>query len=69
MQTAKEDIHDDEDISTETIVAPPLEEEEEELYENDVPRLPVEAAEDDIEDEEKFYFQKFLATRRGRQAS
>ena len=66
MQTAKEDIHDDEDISTETIVAPPLEEEEEELYENDVPRLPVEAAEDDIEDEEKFYFQKFLATRRGR---
>ena len=73
MQTAKEDIHDDEDISTETIVAPPLEEEEDQLYDNDVPRLPVEAAEDELEDdaeeEEKFYFQKFLATRRGRQAS
>ena len=73
MQTAKSSDHDDEDISTETIVAPPLEEEEDQLYDNDVPRLPVEAAEDEVddeaEDEEKFYFQKFLATRRGRQAS
>ena len=74
MQTVKSSDHDDEDISTETIVAPPLEEvEEDQLYDNDVPRLPVEAAEDELEDdaeeEEKFYFQKFLATRRGRQAS
>ena len=76
--TAKRD-NDDEDISTETIVAPPHREDDadnQQLYDNDVQTFAIsppedaeeEDAEDEVEEEEKFYFQKFLATRRGRGA-
>ena len=64
--TPKTDNDDEEDFSSETIVAPPTHDDDEQLYDNDVQTFAISPPEAEVEEEEQFVLQKFLATRRGK---